>query len=102
MCSTRRRSWSIAGHGVQTRAGLRRGLRRVLMALVRGEGQVGRVVRVPSIVQEDERRPSRERQRLLHERNSHIACIKGLLILHGVRDYRLIERDWKERLDAVR
>src|SRR6266508_1791731 len=42
------------------------------------------------------------RRRLLHERNSHIARIKGLLILHGVRDYRLIERDWKERLDAVR
>lgn len=77
-------------------------LLRVLMALVRGEEQVCRVVRVPSIAQEDERRLSRERERLLHERNSHIARIKGLLILHGVRDYRLIERDWKERLDAVR
>jgi len=63
-------------------------LLRVLMALLRGE--------------EQERRLSRERERLLHERNSHIARIKGLLILHGVRDYRLIERDWKERLDAVR
>jgi transposase len=79
-----------------------RALLRVLMALVRGEEQVCRVVRVPSIAQEDERRLSRERERLLHERNSHIARIKGLLILHGVRDYRLIERDWKERLDAVR
>src|ERR1700751_1559820 len=74
----------------------------VVMALVRGEEQVCRVVRGPSIAQEDERRLSRERERLLHERNSHIARIKGLLILHGVRDYRLIERDWKERLDAVR
>ena len=79
-----------------------RALLRVLMALVRGEEQVCRVVRVPSIAQEDERRLSRERERLLHERNSHIARIEGLLILHGVRDYRLIERDWKERLDAVR
>ena len=77
-------------------------LLRVLMALVRGEVQVCREVRVPSVAQEDERRLSRERERLLHERNSHMARIKGLLILHGVRDYRLIERDWKERLDAVR
>jgi transposase len=77
-------------------------LLRVLMALARGEEQVCRVVRVPTIAKEDERRLSRERERLLHERNSHIARIKGLLILHGVRDYRLIERDWKERLDAVR
>jgi transposase len=79
-----------------------RALVRVLMALMRGEEQVCRVVRVPSIAQEDERRLSRERELLLHERNSHIARIKGLLILHGVRDYRLIERDWKERLDVVR
>ena len=77
-------------------------LLRVLMALVRGEEQVCRVVRVPTIAQEDERRLSRERQRLLHERNSHTARIKGLLALHGVRDFRLIERDWKERLDAIR
>ena len=79
-----------------------RALVRVLMALLRGEEQVCRVVRVPSIAQEDERRLSRERERLLHERNSHIARIKGLLALHGVRDFRLIERDWKERLDAIR
>ena len=64
-------------------------LLRVLMALMRGEEQVCRVVRVPSIAQEDERRLSRERERLLHERNSHIARIKGLLILHGVRDHLL-------------
>jgi len=72
-------------------------LLRVLMALVRGEEQVCRVVQVPSIAQEDERRLSRERERLLHERNSHIARIKGLLALHGVRDYRLVVGVWKER-----
>ena|SRR6516162_8633644 len=77
-------------------------LLRVLMALVRGEEQVCRVVQVPSIAQEDERRLSRERERLLHERNSHIARIKGLLALHGVRDYRLVVGVWKERLDAIR
>ena len=72
------------------------------MALVRGEEQVCRVVQVPIIAQEDERRLSRERERLLHERNSHIARIKGLLALHGVRDYRLVVGVWKERLDAIR
>lgn len=77
-------------------------LLRVLMALIRGEAQVCRVVQVPSIAAEDERRLSRERERLLHERNSHMARIKGLLALHGVREFRLVVRDWKERLDAIR
>ena len=40
------------------------------MALVRGEEQVCRVVQVPSIAQEDERRLSRERERLLRKRPS--------------------------------
>jgi hypothetical protein len=41
--------------------------------------QVCRVVRVPSIAQEDERRLSRERERLPHERNSHIAPLDAML-----------------------
>jgi transposase len=44
------------------------GLLRTLMALDRRESQVCRVVRVPSVAQEDARRRSRERTRLLHGR----------------------------------
>src|ERR1700756_2255572 len=45
------------------------GLLRTLMALERGETQVCRVVRVPSLEQEDARRRSRERARLIVERS---------------------------------
>ena len=47
------------------------GLLRTLMALDRGESRVCRLVRVPSVVQEDARRRSRERTRLVVERGQH-------------------------------
>ena len=78
------------------------GLLRTLMALERGEGQVCRVVRVPSPEQEDARRRSRERARLVVERGAHSSRIKGLLMTQGVRDFEPTRRDWQERLVALR
>jgi transposase len=76
-----------------------------LMAYLRGEPRVVRIVRVASVEQEDERRSSRERHRLVKERTSHINRIKALLRLKGLpagnpkrRDYlQFVERqrDWK-------
>ena len=45
-------------------------------------------VRVPSVEEEDARRPHRELARLTKERVGHVNRIKGLLALHGVREYR--------------
>lgn len=78
------------------------GLLRTLMALDRGESRVCRVVRVPSVTQEDERRRSRERGRLVVERGQHASRVKGLLMTHGIRDFAPARRDWPERLDALR
>src|ERR1700751_606961 len=78
------------------------GLLRTLMALDRGESRVCRVVRVPSVIQEDERRRSRERGRLVVERGQHSSRIKGLLMTHGIRDVTPSRRDWQERLDVLR
>lgn len=78
------------------------GLLRTLMALERGESQVCRVVRVPTPEQEDARRRSRERARLVVERGQHTSRIKGLLMTQGVRDFEPARRDWQERLDALR
>src|SRR3954447_13760570 len=61
------------------------GLLRTLMALERGEAQVCRVVHVPSPEQEDARRRSRERARLVVERGQHVSRIKGLLMTQGIR-----------------
>jgi len=78
------------------------GLLRTLMALERGEGQVCRVVHVPSPEQEDARRRSRERARLVVERGAHSSRIKGLLMTQGVRDFEPTRRDWQAQLEALR
>ena len=78
------------------------GLLRTLMALDRGESRVCRVVRVPSVAQEDARRRSRERTRLVVERGQHSNRIKGVLMTLGVRDFEPTRRDWQERLGVLR
>jgi transposase len=78
------------------------GLLRTLMALERGEAQVCRVVRVPTPEQEDTRRRSRERTRLVVERGQHTNRIKGLLMTQGIRDFEPTRRDWQEHLDGLR
>lgn len=78
------------------------GLLRTLMALDRGASRVCRVVRVPSVAQEDARRRSRERARLVVERDQHSSRIKGLLMTLGIRDVAPARRDWQERLEGLR
>ena len=78
------------------------GLLRTLMALDRGESRVCRVVRVPSAAQEDARRRSRERTRLVVERGQHSNRIKGVLMTLGIRDFEPTRRDWQKRLGGLR
>src|ERR687897_3437466 len=78
------------------------GLLRTLMALERGEAQVCRVVPVPTPAQEDARRQSRERARLVVERGQHTNRIKGLLMTQGIRDFEPTRRDWQARFEALR
>ena len=56
---------------------------RTLMAYLRGEPRVVRIVRVPMPEQEDARRNTRERHRLTKEQTAHTNRIKALLRLHG-------------------
>lgn len=61
---------------------------KLLTMLIRhcsGERKVWSVVRVPTLAQEDERRPNRERDRLVKERGAHVTRIKSLLVLYGIR-----------------
>ncbi len=78
------------------------GLLRTLMALERGEGQVCRIVHVATPAQEDARRRSRERARLILERGQHTSRIKGLLMTQGIRDFEPTRRDWQARFEALR
>lgn len=69
-------------------------LLRTLMAYLRGEPRVVRIVRVPSVEQEDARRTSRERDRLVKEQTAHTNRIKALLRLVGMAAGNPRRRDW--------
>jgi transposase len=74
---------------------------RSLMAYLRGEPKVWSVVRVPSVVEEDDRRLHRERHRLINERVQHVNRIKGLCAIHGIYNYEPIRRDRMHRLEQL-
>ncbi len=62
--------------------------RKLLVMLGRydaGERGVWRVVRVPTVAEEDARRVHRELDRLTKERTAHTNRIRALLALHGIR-----------------
>jgi transposase len=61
-------------------------LMRAFLAHLRGEPRACSVVHVPSVENEDCRRATRERERLLKERTAHTNRIKGLLHGQGIRD----------------
>jgi transposase len=69
-------------------------LLRTLMAHCRGEPRVVRIVQVPSPEQEDARRATRERDRLIKEQVRHINRIKSLLRLLGMAVGNPRRRDW--------
>jgi transposase len=75
---------------------------RTLMAYLRGEPRVVRIVRVPTPEQEDARRGTRERHRLIKEQTGHTNRIKALLRLHGFAVGNPRRRDWLTWLAAQR
>lgn len=80
-------------------------LERLMRVLIRHEGgerRVCSVVHPPSPEQEDARRVSRERGRLIGERTGHGNRIKGLLHAQGVRDLQPRRRDFLEQLAQAR
>jgi len=77
-------------------------LLRTLMAYLRGEPRVVRIVRVPSVEQEDARRASRERDRLVKEQTGHTNRIKALLRLVGMAVGYPRRRDWLNWLERQR
>jgi transposase len=78
------------------------GLIRALAALVRGERHACRAVHVPSVEDEDRRRQTRERERLVAERTAHVNRIKGLLMAQGIRDFLPTRPNAAERLAELR
>ncbi|UGY17109.1 IS110 family transposase [Bradyrhizobium septentrionale] len=77
-------------------------LLRTLMAYLRGEPRVVRIVRVPRVEAEDARRASRERDRLVTEQTAHTNRIKALLRLLGMAVGNPRRRDWLAWLERQR
>jgi transposase len=77
-------------------------LLRTLMAHLRGEPRVVRIVRAPSVEQEDARRASRERDRLVKEQTGHTNRIKALLRLMGMAVSNPRRSDWLSGLAQQR
>jgi transposase len=78
--------------------------KKLLSLLIRyaaGERKHFRVVRVPSVGEEDERRVHRERERLGQEATAHRNRIRGLLFAQGVRVEQIGGRGFRERLEKL-
>ena len=77
-------------------------LRRGFLGWLRGEPGHCSLAIVPSIAEEDAKRPHRERDTLIHERTSIVNRMKSILIQFGVRNFNPVLRKASEKLDAVR
>jgi transposase len=75
---------------------------RVLMAYCRGERKACSMVRVPSVEEEDAKRQTRERDRLVTARTGHVNRIKGLLMMQGIRNINPMRSDFPVRLSSAR
>ena len=77
-------------------------LMRTFLAYLRGEPRVCSMLHVPTVEDEDRKRRTRERERLLKERIAHTNRIKGLLFGQGIRDAILLKSGFVASLDKLR
>ena len=73
----------------------------MLVRYAGGETRVWRVVRVPTVEQEDARRLHRELERLKKERNAHVSRMRSLAVLHNVCLERIGGRGWAQQLEQL-
>ncbi len=76
------------------------GMLRVLAAWLAGDRQVCSMVRVPTPEEEDAKRPHRERERLVHEKQRIENTIEALLFTQGIRG-RPSLRSWERDVEAL-
>ncbi|MBH5402523.1 transposase, partial [Bradyrhizobium sp. CNPSo 4010] len=77
-------------------------LMRTFLAYLRGEPRVCSIVHVPTVEDEDRKRRTRERERLIKERTAHINRIRGLLHGQGIRDVQPLARSFIAWLSKLR
>src|SRR3954452_4879019 len=77
-------------------------LKRAFLGWLRGEPNHCSMAAVPTLEQEDAKRPSRERETLVSERTRLVNRIKGTLVRLGIRGFHPTQRTAPERLEAAR
>ena len=77
-------------------------LKRAFLGWLRGEPDHCGMAAIPSLAEEDAKRPSRERENLVAERTRLVNRMKGALARLGVRGFKPTLRSAAERLEAVR
>jgi transposase len=77
-------------------------LKRSFLGWLRGEVNHCSMAAVPTLFEEDAKRPSREHQTLVKERTRLIARLKGAMTRLGIRGFRPTLRKAAERLDGLR
>src|SRR4051794_21237837 len=75
---------------------------RVLLGWLRGERGHCRMVAIPTLEEEDAKRPSRERENLVGEKTRIINRMKGMLARLGIRGFKPELRRAREKLAALR
>jgi transposase len=77
-------------------------LMRALVNYLRGEPEACSMVHVPTVEEEDRKRRSRARERLIKERTAHTNRIKGLLHAQGIRNVSPLRPGFVKSLESVR
>jgi transposase len=77
-------------------------LKRVFLGWLRGEPGHCTMAAIPTLEEDDARRPNRERESLVGERTRIVNRIKATLARLGIRGFKPTLRDAAERLDTLR
>src|SRR5215203_1649571 len=77
-------------------------LKRVFLGWLRGEPEHCHMAAIPTLADEDAKRPTRERECLVGERTRIVNRIKAALVRLGVRGFKPTLRKALEHLDALR
>jgi transposase len=77
-------------------------LKRVFLGWMRGESDHCHMAAIPTLEEEDAKRPNRERENLVGERTRIVNRMKGCLARLGIRNFKTTLRQAPERLAALR
>jgi transposase len=76
-------------------------LKRVFIGWLRGEPDHCHMAAIPTLAEEDAKRPNREREKLVRERTRIVNRMKSCLVRFGVRNFKPTLRKAPERLETL-